>query len=211
MYKNISYNERWVIQDVEVYIFAIQDVLALDEEKVAIEDLYVEVLAHYKSSKKKDEFVVSRILHHYVFGHKTPISYRDSAPFFHPNYHLSISHSSGFVAIGYSKTNRFGIDLEATTNRLEVVKYKILHPEEVKFYDQIKNKSKQYLHRIWTAKEACYKASWSNHFSFISYLSSNIFQDNASLIIEETKETFELQFKTLEKHYFCLAIVKEEL
>ncbi|MGB0428191.1 MAG: 4'-phosphopantetheinyl transferase family protein [Flavobacteriales bacterium] len=210
MYKNISYKEHWLIQDVEVYVFAIQDVLVLDEEKTAIEEMYVDVLAHYKSSKKKDEFVVSRLLHHYVFGHKTPISYRDSAPFFHPNYHLSISHSHGLVAIAYSKTKRFGIDIELKSNKIEKVKHKIFHPHEAYVDKHLTFSRNTFLYRTWTAKEACYKASRSNHCAYKSYFSLNVLWSDASLRIVDTNEEFDLEFRDLDTHCFCLAIAREE-
>ncbi|GEO08881.1 4'-phosphopantetheinyl transferase family protein [Segetibacter aerophilus] len=73
-------------------------------------------------------------------------------------YHFSISHCSNYAAAIVSSTKRVGIDVELITPRLHRIKFKFLHPEELRFVNsQLESQQLQLLSILWSAKEAMYK------------------------------------------------------
>lgn len=72
-------------------------------------------------------------------------------------YHFSISHCGNFAAAIVSKTERVGIDVELLTPRVEKIKHKFLHPDELQMVDQATVDRIQLLTLLWSAKEAMFK------------------------------------------------------
>jgi phosphopantetheinyl transferase len=86
-------------------------------------------------------------------------------------FHFSISHCSSYAAGVVSKTKRVGVDIEVPTHKVEKIKHKFLHEEELKEL-QAKSEEKQNiingenldLHTLnskltllWSCKEAVFK------------------------------------------------------
>ena len=208
MYKKLQLNKHWNISNTDIYVFETENLLKLETEKNIITQKYKEGLSRITSTKKRQEFIATRIAHHFVFNHSEEISYQNSAPFFSKNYSISVSHTKQFIAIAYSKSHRIGIDLELGNTRIERIEHKILHADENAYKNTLSELQRyDYLNKIWTTKEACYKACHSNCYSFKQYYTKNILSEKPSCEIIETKENFKLYFKRLEKLYFCLAIL----
>lgn len=72
-------------------------------------------------------------------------------------YHFSISHCGSFAAAIVSRTERVGIDVELLTPRVEKIKHKFLHPDELQMVDQATINRIQLLTLLWSAKEAMFK------------------------------------------------------
>jgi phosphopantetheinyl transferase len=72
-------------------------------------------------------------------------------------YHFSISHCGDFAAAIVSKTERVGIDVELLTPRVEKIKHKFLHPDELQMVDHAIIDRVQLLTLLWSAKEAMFK------------------------------------------------------
>ena len=72
-------------------------------------------------------------------------------------YHFSISHCGNFAAAIVSRTERVGIDVELLTHRVEKIKHKFLHPDELQMVDQATGDRIQLLTLLWSAKEAMFK------------------------------------------------------
>lgn len=91
------------------------------------------------------------------------IEIADTRKPFLPNeqYHFSISHCGNFAAAIVSKTERVGIDVELLTPRVEKIKHKFLHPEELQMVDRTTIDRVQLLTLLWSAKEAMFKW-WGN-------------------------------------------------
>lgn len=87
------------------------------------------------------------------------IEIADTRKPFLPNeqYHFSISHCGDFAAAIVSKTERVGIDVELLTPRVEKIKHKFLHPDELQMVDRAKIDKVQLLTLLWSAKEAMFK------------------------------------------------------
>jgi len=81
-------------------------------------------------------------------------------------YHFSISHCGDYAAAIVSSTERVGIDIEIPTFKVEKIRHKFLHPEELLHLEQQYRKddlpagiSSYYrsLTTLWSAKEAVFK------------------------------------------------------
>ncbi len=77
-------------------------------------------------------------------------------------YHFSISHCGDYAAALVSSTNRVGIDIEMITPRVEKIKHKFLHPDELNFvHSHAISRQINLLTLLWSAKEAMFKW-WGN-------------------------------------------------
>lgn len=73
-------------------------------------------------------------------------------------YHFSISHCGDYAAALVSSTERVGIDIEMITQRVDRIKHKFLHPEELAFVDSYAiDQQIKLLTLLWSAKEALFK------------------------------------------------------
>ena len=73
-------------------------------------------------------------------------------------YHFSISHCGDYAAALVSSTARVGIDIENVTPRVERIKYKFLHTDELAFVHAHNTKTHvPLLTLLWSAKEAMFK------------------------------------------------------
>lgn len=122
-----------------------------------------------KVSLKKEIMHPQKRLQHlagrYLLGYLFPdfpaelIEIADTRKPFLPNeqYHFSISHCGNFAAAIVSKTERVGIDVELLTPRVEKIKHKFLHPDELQMVDHANIDRIQLLTLLWSAKEAMFK------------------------------------------------------
>lgn len=73
-------------------------------------------------------------------------------------YHFSISHCGDYAAAIVSSTHRVGIDIEMITPRVDKIKHKFLHPDELAFVNGLAtDHSVNLLTLLWSAKEAMFK------------------------------------------------------
>ena len=73
-------------------------------------------------------------------------------------FHFSISHCSDYAAALVSEKERVGVDVEVITPRVEKIKTKFLHADELRFVNaQLPSKQIELLTILWSAKEAMYK------------------------------------------------------
>jgi phosphopantetheinyl transferase len=73
-------------------------------------------------------------------------------------FHFSISHCSTYAAAIVSSTARVGVDVEVITPRVERIKSKFLHANELRFVNsQPRSQQVAVLSVLWSAKEAMYK------------------------------------------------------
>jgi phosphopantetheinyl transferase len=73
-------------------------------------------------------------------------------------YHFSISHCGGYAAAIVSSTERVGIDIEMITPRVDKIKHKFLHVDELSFVDSFPaSQQVDLLTLLWSAKEAMFK------------------------------------------------------
>ena len=73
-------------------------------------------------------------------------------------YHFSISHCGDYAAAIVSSRQRVGIDIEMITPRVERIKHKFLHPDELVFvHNHSTDQQINLLTLLWSAKEAMFK------------------------------------------------------
>ncbi len=73
-------------------------------------------------------------------------------------YHFSISHCGGYAAAIVSSEERVGIDIEMITPRVDRIKHKFLHTDELAFVNKYATEHQvKLLTLLWSAKEAMFK------------------------------------------------------
>lgn len=73
-------------------------------------------------------------------------------------YHFSISHCGDYAAALVSSTERVGIDIEMITHRVQNIKHKFLHVDELVFvHSHPVDQQIPLLTLLWSAKEAMFK------------------------------------------------------
>ena len=124
--------------------------------------LSVPLHRHITHPHKKLQHLAGRYLLPFLFSDfpNHEIEVADTRKPFLPNeqYHFSISHCSNYAAAIVSSTQRVGIDVELITPRLERIKTKFLHSNELAFVNsQLASQRLNLLGILWSAKEAMYK------------------------------------------------------
>lgn len=113
-------------------------------------------------SHKRLQHLAGRYLLPYLFPDfpHSEIEIADTRKPFLPDeqYHFSISHCSDYAAAIISSTMRVGIDVEIITPRVERIKHKFLHGDELRFVNtELPSRQVELLTILWSAKEAMYK------------------------------------------------------
>jgi phosphopantetheine--protein transferase-like protein len=102
-------------------------------------------------------------------------------------YHFSISHCGNYAAALVSSTERVGIDIEIITPRIEKIKHKFLHIDELVFVHSHKaDQQIQLLTLLWSAKEAMFKWWGSGDVDFSEVLRTEAFSFLDAGIIPST-------------------------
>lgn len=114
---------------------------------------------------KRLQHLAGRFLLKYLFPDfpAEAIAIADTRKPFLPDevFHFSISHCGDYAAAIVSKTKRVGIDVELLTPRVEKIKHKFLHPEELEMLQASEADQITTLTLLWSAKEAMFKW-WGN-------------------------------------------------
>jgi len=130
---------------------------------------------------------------------------------FLPNeqYHFSISHCNDYAAAIVSRDWRVGVDVEFITARLEKIKQKFLHPDELNFvHSQLPGQQLQLLSLLWSAKEAIYKWYGAGAVNFSEMMRTFPFQLMQEGVIESVfikhdfKHQLILHYKLMEELTF---------
>ncbi len=136
------------------------------------------------------------------------IEIADTRKPFLPNeeYHFSISHCNTYAAALVSSNCRVGVDIELTTSRLENIKHKFLHADELRFLNsQLPSQQLKLLSVLWCAKEAMYKWYGSGSIDFSEMIRTFPFQltregqINAAFIKKDLQQNLLLHYKLLEE------------
>lgn len=132
-------------------------------------------LAQQKSDERKREFILgrwlmataaSRVIGHAIHLHQ--IDDRGAFPILpgHPDLHASISHSRDLLGIIVSQPDRIGLDIEYTgkPRNYQDLALRAFHPEEAAFLRTLTGAAQgDAFYRIWTWREAAFKAGLTAH------------------------------------------------
>lgn len=108
---------------------------------------------------RKKEWLATRALLNELTGETMLIKYQnDGKPYFeNSKYQISISHTTGFVAIMLHQFNLPGIDIELASRQVSRVASRFLSPEEFDICHEVPEFSNRKLLLHWCAKEAIFK------------------------------------------------------
>lgn len=167
----------------------------------------LEELALIGSAARRREKLAVRALLNSLFNEKVYLGHHDNgSPFIQNNsIHISITHTTDFVAIITHPTEDVGIDIESLARDFSAVEKKALSEEEI---DDLsgKNRNRQ-LAIYWCAKEALYKRMNRHGVDFAKQMEIDKFtpkdegEINARFIDKDgEEEEFELEYEIFENH-----------
>jgi phosphopantetheinyl transferase len=112
-------------------------------------------------------------------------------------FHFSISHCGDFAAVIVSEKCRVGVDIEIPTHKVERIKHKFLHREELEILRHKNMDSIVPLTLMWSCKEAVFK--WWSY--------GNVdFSDQIRLLPTDIKNKGSLKACFIEKESYDLSI-----
>ena len=156
---------------------------------------YDEELACLKAESRRLEYLAVRVLLRTLCGEEKHIRHLPSGkPYLTDgSFHITISHTRGYVAVGLHSQKDVGIDIEYVSERVRKVVGRFMYPEE---FDDATDTSYLLVH--WSAKETMYKLMGVEEVDFLTHLRIYPFQ----LLAEGRCEGQE--FRTVRKAYFSL-------
>lgn len=174
---------------------------------ISIPNEELEELFIIKSGARRREKLAVRALLNTVFNDKVYLGHHDNgSPFIQNNLtHISITHTTRFVAIITHPTEDVGIDIESINRDFSPVEKKALSQEEREDLTD-KNRNLQ-LAIYWCAKEAMYKRMSQHGVDFAKQMEIEKFNpreegDIEAIFINKdgSEEEFELEYEVFEDH-----------
>lgn len=126
----------------------------------------------FRNELRKREWLATRLLLQQLLGREPIISYDPSGKPHLTNYngHISISHSSNYVAVSYHPEFQPGIDIESITRNIERAARRFLSPKELNDCTVNGRLSNKDLMLRWCAKEAVFKMVPNTDVDFASQI-----------------------------------------
>jgi phosphopantetheinyl transferase len=125
-------------------------------------------------------------------------------------YHFSISHCGDYAAVIVSEKYRVGVDIELPSPKVERIRHKFLHREELALLQQKDMDSVIPLTLMWSCKEAVFKWWSYGNVDFSDQIRLSPLSLQPSGVISARfieKETFELELQYCLFDEICLAWV----
>jgi phosphopantetheinyl transferase len=125
-------------------------------------------------------------------------------------YHFSISHCGDYAAVIVSEKYRVGVDIELPSPKVERIRHKFLHREELALLEQKDMDSVIPLTLMWSCKEAVFKWWSYGNVDFSDQIRLSPLSLQPSGVISARfieKETFELELQYCLFDEICLAWV----
>lgn len=119
--------------------------------------LYDEAYAQLKHQGRRTEWLAVRVLLAELLGRNEVITYLSSGKpvLSSKNYHISISHTAGYVAVAYHRQNVVGIDIERWGDRVGRVASRFTRDDEAAYIPE--SDALIYYLINWSAKETLFK------------------------------------------------------
>ncbi len=174
---------------------------------ISIPNDELEELFLMRSEARRKEKLAVRALLNTVFEDKVYLGHHENgSPFIQNNpTHISITHTSRFVAIITHPTEDVGIDIESIERDFSAVERKALSEEE---RDDLQEKNRNLQLAIyWCAKEAIYKRMSQHGVDFAKQMEVDKFNPKDEGEIDATfidkdgiEEEFELEYEVFDNH-----------
>lgn len=184
-HKKILNNHIYVWKMTSSYEDQIKNPLLNTTELISAKEL--------KSENRKKEFLSSRIALKKIFNKELELKHHKSGkPFIKEAKHISISHSSNFLALAFGKEN-IGVDIEKPENRMVKLMPKIL--SEIEFMEFKKEPSIDLACKLWGTKESILKYMGDKKLNYKEDIKVN----TTSLdVAKYLKTNFKVEFKKIE-------------
>ena len=196
-YKKILNTHIYVWKITSSYEDQIKNPLLNSAELISAKEL--------KNEKRKKEFISSRIALKNIFNKELKLNYHLSGrPFIKEAKHLSISHSSNFLALAFGDKN-IGIDIEKPQNRMVKLMPKIL--SGIEFMEFKKEPTIDLACKLWGAKEAILKYIGDKNLNYKEDIKVN----TKSLgIAKYLKMDFKVEFEKIENMILTYAVKSDK-
>ena len=137
------------------------------------DDVVQQELERLKAPSRKMEYLAVRVLLKTMLGKEVRIGHEPSGkPFLiEGRYHVSISHTKGYVAVGLHESAQPGIDIEAYGERVRKVEPRFIREDEMP--ERARMESHEELYQLllhWSAKETMYKVLDTEEVDFLQHL-----------------------------------------
>ncbi len=137
--------------------------LALLSHREWVQNIYT-----VRSESRVLEILSARILIKELLGEEKEVQYNKSGkPFLvDRSYHISVSHTKGYVAVAINKVKHIGLDIEQISEKIRRVQSRLIAESE--YID--KNNELVHLLLHWSAKEAMFKFIDTSGVDFLHHL-----------------------------------------
>ena len=188
-------------------LWAVHPIQGSSEELLGLlggKEMYRIPLQHITAEHRKREWLSVRILLKELLQEEKEIAYTSSGrPYLTDHsYHISISHTKGYVAIILDKYYPVGIDIEQISPRIHKIRKRFVNEEEESYL----SKEKETVHLLiyWSAKESIFKALEEEWVDFQTQLHIGAFSpvlgELSSFSADETKTNQHYSFQV---HYLA--------
>lgn len=164
----------------------------------------------YTYPRRRIERMVTRAILDRL-NHFEPVNYHPNGrPYYYEGTpHISISHASKVVVVGFSQSMSVGVDVEKANRDFKIVANKYLTNDELQWINLDHQKS---LALAWCAKESLYKLPWKGGKCFttdINIQNFNPISDDGVINVDviDLDDTHHLQVKYHFFDEFCLSWV----
>lgn len=148
---------------------SLEDLLALLSDA----DVCRQEMEKMKSESRRMEYVAVRVLLRQLLGEELHIAHEPSGkPYLvEQTYHLSISHTKGYVAVALHRHLCPGVDIEYYADRVKKVTSRFVRQDEQAGIDRYEGTPYIYMLLLhWSAKETMYKVMEENEVDFVDHL-----------------------------------------
>lgn len=207
------FNKKEIFPNYQMAVWQITEPEEYFIQELDLQESELHELNNIKGNKRREWLSARMLLYVLSSGRDRPLMYKDEFGKPHLKYdvrNLSISHSHDYSAIGFSERH-IGIDIQKELAKIERIKYKFLHPSELKSISE--NKSLDKLHYFWGAKESIYKAYGKKQLRFAEQIILEAFEIKddtidcaGSIILEEERIKFNVKGEKFDNYYLVYAI-----
>ena len=162
--------EKIVENDATIAIWEITETVPELLDLLHNKKTYSADLTKFTTEKRKKEWLATRILVETICGKDKIVAYNDKGkPYLTDNsFHISISHTSNFVAVIAHASREVGIDIEQISDRICRLKERFLHKEDLLHINSVQETIHLLLY--WSAKEVLFKMMNEENVDFTEHL-----------------------------------------
>ena len=156
--------------DLRVGIWKVLETAEQLQSRLVPFDVYQTQYQSLKAPKRRLEWLAVRALMQEMCGKIKVIDYLPSGkPFLRDrSFHLSISHTNGYVAVALHPSLEVGVDIEQYAERVKKVMLRFIRTDEQWMVGQPEEINALLLH--WSAKETMYKLLQQSEVDFLEHL-----------------------------------------